>query len=73
MFDGTPDETIDEDDQMWAISRIEEYVYRTHFHLTKKEMLEEPLEDIRSNMELMRLFKIKESREYQKSSAGGVR
>ncbi len=73
MFDGTPDETIDEDDQMWAISRLEEYVYRTHFHLTKKEMLEESLEDIRSNMEIMRLFKIKENREYKKSNAGGVR
>lgn len=73
MFDGTPDETIEEDDQMWAVSRVEEYIYRSHFHISKKQMAEESLEDIRANMEIMRLFRIKEDMEYKKKNVGGVR
>jgi hypothetical protein len=37
------------------MTRLEEYVYRKHFHLSKAQMMEEPLEDVEINLTIMRL------------------
>lgn len=55
MFDGTPDETLDEDSQIWAMNKLQAFVYRTHFHLTESEMAQETLESIAVNTRLMKL------------------
>lgn len=52
VFDGTPDETIDEIDQEWAMAKRQEFFYRKMFHLSKKEMAEEPLEDFYLNLKI---------------------
>lgn len=62
-MDGTPDQLLDEDDQHWAISKLQEYIYRTHFHLSKQDMESEPMEDIMINMRLMNLTAMRDRRE----------
>jgi len=37
------------------MTQLEQYIYRTHFHLSKEQMMQEPLEDIEVNMAIMRL------------------
>lgn len=63
VFDGTPDETIDEDLQMWALHALQEFWYRREFHLTKEQMAEEPLEDIAINSKIIYLINIKQEQE----------
>jgi hypothetical protein len=55
VFDGTRDESIDEEDQIWAMSKLEEFSYRKIFHLSKRQMAEEPLEDVVINLKLAQL------------------
>jgi hypothetical protein len=62
-MDGTPDETIDEDDQDWAMNKLQEFVYRKMFHLTKRQMAEEPLEDIVINLKLNHIIELKQKSE----------
>lgn len=62
-MDGTPDQLIEQEDQHWALSKYQEYTYRTHFHLSKEEMQNEPIDDVIINMRLMNLLAIRERRE----------
>lgn len=60
-MDGTPDESIPEEDQLWALNAYREYRYRKMFGLSKREMAEEPLEDMIINEKLSQIVAKKQS------------
>lgn len=63
MFDGEPDETIPEDLQFWASMKYQEFSYRKMFGLSKREMMEEPMEDVVINFKLNQLVNRKQESE----------
>jgi len=59
----------DSDVVRWGINRIREYQYRKLFHLSKKQMMEEPLEDFNINItieDLINEYSERKSREVVK-------
>lgn len=60
VFDGYDDPAIEPEDQDWAMSRYEEFAYRKMFHLSKEDMLNEPIEDIAINLKLNHLVNRKQ-------------
>lgn len=76
VFDGDPDDSIDTDLQMWAMLKYQEFAYRKYFHLSKKQMDEEPIDDFAANLELMRLIEKKSESDQallEEKSRHGVR
>lgn len=51
---------------IWAAEKVNEYQYRQLFHLSKAEMMQEPLEDVIINSKITELIAYKEKREARK-------
>lgn len=58
-----------ESDQLWAIDAIIEHRYRRMFKLSKKQMLEEPIDEVFINLEIDRLVNKKAEMEEKRRQA----
>lgn len=55
-MDGEPDDSIDENLQLWAKSKIQEHQYRRLFGLTAYEMAEEPMDEVILHLKIHQLI-----------------
>lgn len=60
-------------EQEWAMIRLNEYVYREKFGLSKQEYDNEPYEDYVINSEILGLISKYEKKEQDKASRKGKR
>lgn len=48
---------------MWASLKVQEFSYRKLFHLSKKDMLDEPMEDVTINLKIQQFIHKKQETE----------